>query len=520
MAGIDAFAYDFAVNNIYYNKLSDDKCAVTFGDKYYVGTVNIPTSVIYKGASLTVTSIGEFAFRGCKNLTELTIGSSVESIALNAFAGCTGIESLSVDLGNTVFDSRDNCNAIISTATNALQRACNTTKIPSTVTCIEWAAFSYCHGLKSIDIPNSVTKIRANAFQDCINLTSVNLPNSLIYIGSEAFSGCSSLSDITLPNSVISIGGHAFNGCTSIDKPIFNENAFVFMPKTYKGDYTIPANVAVISQYAFAGCMELTGVTIPSSVENIGSFAFNGCTSLTQINLPNSIQSIELSTFSGCKALQSIVIPNSVETINAYAFSGCSSLSTATIGYSVAEIGANAFSKCPQLTKVYACMLEPNTPTQTPFDIDESGKIPATLYAPAQYIGNYTANTYWSKFADVQEWNGAETIAATAITLNETEKTIQTEYGTQLTATLSPEYCSPIVVWSTSNPSVATVSNKGYVIAVGIGKATITATTPSGLTATCQINVTSNDGKTDQKSISKKLSAIESLMSKTINRIK
>ena len=115
-----------------------------------------------------VTSIGGNAFRGCTGLTSLTIPYSVTSIGVDAFRGCRGLTSMKVELGNIVYDSRDNCNAIIETKTNTLISGCQNTIIPNSVTTIGNYAFWDCTGLTSVTIPNSVTSIGSDAFYRCI----------------------------------------------------------------------------------------------------------------------------------------------------------------------------------------------------------------------------------------------------------------------------------------------------------------------------------------------------------------
>jgi hypothetical protein len=158
----------------------------------------------------SVTSIVESAFSGCSGLTSITIPNSVTSIGNYAFRDCSSLTSMKVASDNTVYDSRENCNAIIESSTNTLIAGCNTTTIPNSVTIIGTCTFSGCTSLYSIIIPNSVTTIGEGAFIYCSGLASVMIPNSVTNIGNYAFYDCSSMSSVTIPNSVTSIGEHAF----------------------------------------------------------------------------------------------------------------------------------------------------------------------------------------------------------------------------------------------------------------------------------------------------------------------
>ncbi len=147
----------------------------------------------------SVTSIEYSAFEGCTALTSVTIPNSVTSIRYGAFHGCSGLTSIVVEEGNAVYDSRNNCNAIIKTESNTLLQGCNTTIIPDSVTSIEDDAFVDCESLTSITIPNSVTSIGDGAFFGCSGLTSVTIPNSVTSIGDDAFYNCDSLTSINIP---------------------------------------------------------------------------------------------------------------------------------------------------------------------------------------------------------------------------------------------------------------------------------------------------------------------------------
>ena len=189
-----------------------------------------------------LTEIGGDAFLDCTGLTSVTIPNSVTSIDGNPFRKCSNLASIIVEEGNTNYDSRDNCNAIIETSTNKLISGCKNTIIPEGITAIGGWSFSFCSELASINIPNSVTRIEMAAFENCYSLTSVTIPNSVTIIEGYAFSYCNNLPSVTIPNSVTSIGVMAFNNCHSF-----------------------------------------TSIAIPNSVTSIGGEAFIKCSHLTEV---------------------------------------------------------------------------------------------------------------------------------------------------------------------------------------------------------------------------------------------
>lgn len=179
----------------------------------------------------SVTSVGQYAFRDCTGMQNLVIGNSVNSIGDHAFGNCGDLRSIVVVKGNSKYDSRDNCNALIETATNKLLVGCRNTIIPGTVKTIADLAFSYCKGLAYVNIPNSVTSITTNGSSDSSfrgsDLKEIEFHCSKL--GSWLFNGQTSLEKVVLGSEVTSIEDRAFYGCTNVQTVVsYIQEPFAF----------------------------------------------------------------------------------------------------------------------------------------------------------------------------------------------------------------------------------------------------------------------------------------------------
>ena len=289
------------------------------------------------------------------NVVYYTIPNGVTYIGGAIFSGCNNLSKIEVEEGNSYYDSRNNCNAIVDISTNTLNSACRYTSIPNSVTSIGDGAFSGFEYLNNVTIPNNVTKIGLSAFADCTNLNKITMPNSLTNIGYFAFWNCSSLSEISIPSSVTEVGKEVFVGTAWYNK---QPDGLLYMDGWnlgYKGDspsgtVNIKEGTIGVAGGAFDLCDKIADISLPSSMKYICSNAFSrvGVTSLT---IPNHVVTIGSSAFEDCYKLSRITIPSSVTSIGFQAFFRCG-LTTVNIPEGVTHIGAQAFYCCSELANI------------------------------------------------------------------------------------------------------------------------------------------------------------------------
>jgi hypothetical protein len=370
--------------------------------QYFTGLTSIGSSAFYECSSLvsitipsSVTTIDGSIFHGCSSLVSITIPSSVTTINGYPFTACTALVSITVEAGNTVFDSRDNCNAIIETSTNTLKAGCKATVIPNTVTTIRGSAFAYCYSLTSIEIPNSVTTIGNGAFYECTGLYSITIPSSVTQIQQHAFKGCTGLTSITVeatsPPSIFfnvfqdvptgipvyvpcgtKAAYQAAAGWSDFINIIDLCDAIVFADANVKaicvdnwdtnGDgelsYAEAAAVTSLGQ-VFQNAFQAEGTIVTfdelqyfTGLTSINDNAFAGCWRLSSIKLPPHVEAIGNNAFGMCSALTSITLPNTVTSIGYNAFQYCMNLTTIEFPDALTTIGSRTFDYCLGLTSV------------------------------------------------------------------------------------------------------------------------------------------------------------------------
>lgn len=372
-------------------------------------TLEIPESVNYMGVDFTVTSIGQYAFSGCNELSSVIIPSTVNEVGSYAFSHCTSL--LNVYLPSTILSINSYSFYCCTSLTNVL--------IPETVTSIGERAFST-SGLTSIVIPNSVTSIGQHAFTGCDNLTSVIIGAGVSSIEYNSFWGnrlnsitvsdqnehydsrenCNAIVETstnniiigcqasTIPSSILSIGSHAFDHCRGLQQLVIPSNIITIGQRAFDGcidlaSLIISDNVEVISDYAFSSCTHLSSITIGSGITSISGTAFFECTNVAYLQY-NCSMAVPIWTTN----LRHLVIGDSVSTIPPYEFSSSDSLRTVIIGSNVSSIGANAFYHCINLDTIYAYPLIPPSLGEDAFLLTPPSKV-VVITCDADYISSW-----------------------------------------------------------------------------------------------------------------------------------
>jgi len=379
VATLNVSAYDFEVDGIYYGYDTSTMTAyVTYKTtdyNSYSGSIVIPATVTYNGKTLSVASVGRYAFRDCTDLKSVTISDGVPVIADNAFASCTNLKSVT---------------------------------IPNSVTTIGSQAFSECSSLTTITLPDSLTTISSSLFSDCLELAYINIPDSVTTIGSSAFSGCSNLENIAIPFGVTEIGSYAFYGCSKLT------------------NINIPSSVTIIDSGAFRGCVQFTSIIIPKGVITIGSGAFEDCPNLTSIYIPKNVTSIKSDAFNDTTDLHKLVLEDSIALSSAYFWDKkfVRNIDTLYLGNSKNDYYNKNFmlmrpriliADQGRLNEIVQDSLEVIYSKETDpiyiYDFDAATYIDVPLYVPTGTKSLYESINGWKQFFNIIEMDMSEMTA-------------------------------------------------------------------------------------------------------------
>jgi hypothetical protein len=336
---------------------------------WYNDRSNIEKIVINEG----VTSIGNYAFHGCHNLSA-KLPQSLKSIGNNAFSGCYRMTSIIIpdsvagSLGMYTFYHCSNLDTVY---------------ISKNITEIGYYCFSNC-AIDSINLPVNITSIGGYAFENCYKLASINIPNNVTAIGNSAFLGCRELKEFTIPEGVTKIDTRTFKGCERLE--IIN----------------LPSNLNSIGYESFAGCYSLKVISIPESVENLGESAFGGCLKLDSLYISKNIKTIDNNAFTSCVNLKKVVIEDGIKRLGDRVFNGCSSLISINLPSTINEIGESVFWNATKLKEIKVAWSVPVIPTRTSSFFNASS---CKLLVPKGTISLYQSALVWKDFFIIEEYD-------------------------------------------------------------------------------------------------------------------
>ena len=343
----------------------------SIGEWAFCGCVGLTNIEIPEG----VETIKYDAFQYCRELKKINIPASVTDIGLWALAACDALEEITVDENNQNYDSRNNCNAIISKkalkvdnywkypAENMIA-GCKNTVIPEDIAGIAEGSFYDLRSLESITVPdkmegyssNNANNYRnTNLFPQCNNLKSITWRGKEYKRLDEFNSAFQDNKNLNMSNPLTFI----YNGKNGeqMDNDKYENNAinleiangvedlFYFAENDRIVKVSMADSVKKIEDRVFQYCHNLSEIQLSKNLESIEEEAFYECTSLKKISLPEKITEIKAMTFYDCSLLEEVELSNSgnLKKIDDFAFSDCESLKKINIPEGVTDIGNRAF---------------------------------------------------------------------------------------------------------------------------------------------------------------------------------
>ncbi len=287
-------------------------------DKPFEGCVNLK-NIYFKAKDISLVR-----YLSLPSLTNIVIGSTVESLPDRAFSGYKYLENVTFENGLLVLPNE---------------------------------CFKNCTGLKSITLPDSMMSVGKSAFENCYNIKSVTFSKNLNTIADSAFKGCSSIENLSFNKNLREIGNNAFEECSSVKNVTFNdslntigESAFANCSSVEKVD--LPESVSSVGKDVFEGCKAIKNITLSSKLNYVNDGVFSGCSSLESVDLPDNISEIGANSFADCTNLKNIRFGKNLIHIDSYAFSGCSSLKSIEFPAGLQYIWSKAFIDCTNLSSV------------------------------------------------------------------------------------------------------------------------------------------------------------------------
>ena len=493
-------------------KVTLSKSLVTLGYSAFYNCDSLTSIEIPKSLKIATDDFYKVgAFRDCDNLKIVTFEEGTTKIVARLFSQCTGLEEII---------------------------------IPNTVTIIEDEAFSDCVNLQTVQLSNKLENINDSAFRNCSSLLEISLPDTVTSIGTYVFTDCSSLKKAKLPSTLKIVAEGLFQNCAMLTTIELPDSIIAIENKAFQNSgltkLYLPQNIETIEPYSFNNCDVLQAISIPDSVTVLGTYSFADCEKLSDVDLGTGLTQINSYAFNLCPAIQKIVLPYRMSTVAANAFTNCTNLTEITIPRATGSIADNAFSYPTKMT-VYGVTgtyaEEWADSVGATFVNQEKPATAVTLGDSALTINNgdttkLTLSVTPADFTDAVTWKSSdETVATisdagvvtakgagsttirisvgnvstsckvtvvqpvTRISLNKLSRSLEAQDVYTLKATVIPSDANDkTVTWSSSDETIATVSQEGVVTALKKGTAVITVTANDGsnVSQSCTITVTNN----------------------------
>jgi len=287
----------------------------------YSGTVEIPASVTYGGATYTVSAIGQYAFYNQIDLQGLVIPESIQQFDASS---CEGAKNL----GRVSFKSKTGLLEISDRAFYGCKKL-NKLTLPNSTLSIGKSAFQSCDALEDLALSESLNIIGDYAFADCPLLNEIDLPETNLNIQTGAFQNDIALTEITLPAGLQGLGASAFEGCLALEEVTFNtesDQAFTVGEDAFAGtavkrvnianldswiqtNFSNPAaNPASISHHIYQDGAEIINAIVPEGPMFFANNVFYGCSSLKTLQLPSTLEQVNDNTLYGCTALEKVYV--------------------------------------------------------------------------------------------------------------------------------------------------------------------------------------------------------------------
>ena len=423
-----------------------------------------------------VTELADCVFWACKQLETAELKDGIQIIGDSAFSRCTKLQD--VIISDSVTEIQVSAFAWC---------AFKNIKLPKNLVTIDNIAFQFCENLESIEIPDSVTKLGFEAFYHCTKLKTAKLGKGLKETGYNVFEGCG-LENVDISDQTEVINRYAFAE-TNLKKLSIPDSVTEIQ---YKGFYTdtleeieFSKNLKKVSAYAFSTKSKWY-LNQPDGVVYAGSVAYNYKGQMPEnqaILIKDGTTALAGAAFLN-NTVKTVTLPESITYIGEAALANCENLKEIEIPYGIAEIDKYALG--------YKILNKDNTYVGW-YDGDVMSNAIENGYVIYDKVSDFTIKGYAGTAAETYAKENGFTfvnLAPTEITLDQTNVTIHKNETVQLHATIAPEIAKDTtVIWSTTDPAVATVSENGLVTAHADGTAKITAKTVNGISAVCTITV-------------------------------